>query len=198
MEPGGGVGVNADGIESLSVNNQRQKQKKRGSGYRFHSSRSSVPIRNRFSGGTVTRPRWDRPEGAHSWGKCSEIGLVMSIPASSALRTQSRCGQKDRAAVAPIAGVPDATGRPRRDADGNYRTQGTGAVGPVLDAGRESARPEEPAGSDRGETTGWTLGTARRQNGPTTRCSPTPCPQTVKVRESVGVRLEIANTPSLR
>ena len=34
--------------------------------------------------------------------------------------------------------------------------QGTRAVDPVMDAGREGARPEEPAGSHRGETAEWT------------------------------------------
>ena len=67
-----------------------------------------------------------------------------------------------RAAMAPIAGVPDTTIRLRRDADGDDRTQGTGTLGPVLDAGREGARPEEPTGSDCGETAGWTPGTAIR------------------------------------
>ena len=50
----------------------------------------------------------------------------------------------------------------RRDADGDDGTQGTGTLGPVLDAGREGARPEEPTGSDRGQTAGWTPGTAVR------------------------------------
>ena len=45
--------------------------------------------------------------------------------------------------------------------------------------------PEEPAGPNRGETAGWTAGTAMRHNGPTARCSPTPCPRTGKVSESV-------------
>ena len=49
-----------------------------------------------------------------------------------------------------------------RDAAGNDGAQGAGAVGLILDAGREGARPEEPAGSDRGETAGWTPRTAIR------------------------------------
>ena len=64
--------------------------------------------------------------------------------------------------MAPHAGVPDTSGRLRRDADGDDGTQGTGTLGPVLDAGREGARPEEPTGSDCGETAGWTPGTAIR------------------------------------
>ena len=71
-----------------------------------------------------------------------------------------------RTAVAPVAGVPGASGRTHRDAAGNDGTQGTGAVGPILDAGREGGCPEEPAGPNHGEITGWTPGTAMRQNGP--------------------------------
>jgi hypothetical protein len=79
----------------------------------------------------------------------------------------------------PSQRVSGASGRPRRNAAGNDGTQGVGAVGPVLDARCEGARPEEPAG--------WTSGTGRRQDGPTTRCSPTPCLRTAKGRESMGV-----------
>jgi len=48
-------------------------------------------------------------------------------------------------------GVPDAPGRPRRDAAGDDGPQGTDPLGAVLDAGCEGAGPRQPPGQDRGE-----------------------------------------------
>jgi len=41
--------------------------------------------------------------------------------------------------------------------------QGTGAVGLILDARREGVGSQEPPGSNHGEASGWTTGTARRR-----------------------------------
>lgn len=73
------------------------------------------------------------------------------------------------APVAPQPGVPNAIRWLCRDASGDNGTQGACAVSPVLDARREGAGTQEPAGPNRGEASGWTPGTGIRQDGATTR-----------------------------
>ena len=60
--------------------------------------------------------------------------------------------------MAPDTGISHSSGWPGRDAAGNNGAKGTDSVGIILDARREGAASQKPAGSDRGEAAGWTSG----------------------------------------
>ncbi|TAN47378.1 MAG: WYL domain-containing transcriptional regulator [Methylococcaceae bacterium] len=119
------------------------------------------------TGQTFTRPADFNPE---TYAR-QAFGIVGGEePIKVRLLFEATLGRLHHGApVAPQPGVPNAIRWLCRDASGDNRTQGACAVGPVLDARREGAGAQEPAGPNRGEASEWTTGTGIRQDGPTTR-----------------------------